>query len=124
MNYKIQKLELDKHLIYFIAISEKLEVIGKCGFNIRDNETLGYQDTFVNEEYRASNIYKELFKARQRYVDINFPNSSIEAYCIDENVKLFLSENFEITDKLNFCNRDNKSIKVTDKVVNDFWVCN
>tara|TARA_A100000164_G_C21546331_1_gene602946 strand:- start:73 stop:489 length:417 start_codon:yes stop_codon:yes gene_type:complete len=124
MNYKIQRLELDKYFVCFIAISEKLEVIGKCSFNIKKNKNLIYQDTLIEDGYINDTIYKELFKKRQRYVDINFPNYNIEAYCTDKTVKFFLRENFQICNRLHdkklFCKRINNSFEEEEEVFNDF----
>ena len=37
-----------------------------------------------------------LFDARQMYVDVNYPNHKIEAYCRDTTLEMFKKNGFEV----------------------------
>lgn len=98
--YKITQIEIDKSIVCFVAISDTQEIAGKVSFKLREGNIVRYQDAFVNENHRNKGIYKMLFDARQMYVDINYPNHQIEAYCRDTTLNMFLKNNFEVETNL------------------------
>ena len=94
--YKITQIEIDKSIVCFVAISDTQEIAGKVSFKLREGNIVRYQDAFVNENHRKKGIYKMLFDARQMYVDVNYPNHKIEAYCRDTTLEMFKKNGFEV----------------------------
>ena len=79
---RINIVEVDKSVILFIAIDiSSSEVVGKCAFKIRKNNLIRYQDAFIEKINRGKGIYKQLFNAREKYIEENYPNFIIESYC-------------------------------------------
>lgn len=100
MQYKITQIEIDKSIICFVAISSNQDIAGKCSFKIREGDIIRYQDAYVNEEYRKKGFYSKLFDARQKYVDDNYPDYKVEAFCKDSTLKKFIDNGFKIKENL------------------------
>lgn len=98
--YKITRIEIDKSVICFVAISKEQDIAGKCSFKIREGDIIRYQDAYVSDNHRNQGIYKSLFHARQLYVEENYPNHQIEAFCRKSTLPLFQKEGFEICENL------------------------
>ena len=96
MQYKITQIEIDKSVVCFVAISANQDIAGKCSFKIREGNIIRYQDAYVSELHRKKWIYNMLFDARQKYVDKNYPNHKIEAYCRDTTYKKFENSGFKL----------------------------
>ena len=100
MPYKISKIEIDKTVVCFLAIDDSQEIAGKCSFKLRENDTIRYQDAYVNENHRGKGVYTLLFNARQNYVDANYPSHTLQAYCRDTTIEKFKKNKFKIIRKL------------------------
>lgn len=104
-DYKIENLEINKSLVYFVAISRSQKIIGKCGFNIVDEKTILFQDIELQKEYSNQEFYKALFNESFRYIRKKYPNHIIETYSNDENLSIFLRNDFRVTKKLPSCKK-------------------
>tara|TARA_B100001741_G_C16215441_1_gene442288 strand:+ start:146 stop:535 length:390 start_codon:yes stop_codon:yes gene_type:complete len=104
-DYKIENLEINKSLVYFVAISKSQKIIGKCGFNIRDKKTIILQDIELQKEYRNQELYKKLFNESFRCIRKKYPNHIIETYSNDENLSIFLRHDFRVAKKLPSCKK-------------------
>jgi hypothetical protein len=100
VQYKITQIEIDKSVVCFIAISATQEIAGKCSFKIREGNIIRYQDAYVNDSHRQKGIYGQLFDARQTYVNENYPNYKVEAFCRDTTVEKFKKNGFEVKGNL------------------------
>ena len=97
---KIKVLEVDKSLFLFIGIDNDSKVLGSCSFKIRKNNIIRFQDAYVEKTARGKGVYKKLFASRLKYVDINFPNYEIEAYCNFATKNLFIKNDFDMQESL------------------------
>ncbi len=114
---KISIVEVDKSVILFLAIDIlSSEVIGKCAFKIRKNNLIRYQDAFIEKENRGKGIYKQLFNAREKYINDYYPNYIIESYCKKSTLHLFKNKGFSIKSKLYLVEKNN-SISHNLKVI-------
>ena len=104
-DYKIENLEINKSLVYFVAISRSQKIIGKCGFNIVDEKTILFQDIELQKEYSNQEFYKALFNESFRYIRKKYTNHIIETYSNDENLSIFLRHDFRVTKKLPSCTK-------------------
>ena len=91
----------------FIAVSSLQEVVGKCCLKIRKNKLITYQDAFVNKEHRLKGVYNKLFEERQKFVDENYKDYKIEAYCRSTTIKKFLDNGFKIKAGLQLVEKNN-----------------
>jgi len=104
-DYKIENLEINKSLVYFVAISRSQKIIGKCGFNIVDEKTIIFQNIEIQKEYSNQEFYKKLFNEGFRYIRKKYPNHIIETYSSDENLSIFLRYEFRVTKKNPSCKK-------------------
>tara|TARA_A100001011_G_C14032703_1_gene724324 strand:+ start:242 stop:637 length:396 start_codon:yes stop_codon:yes gene_type:complete len=102
---KIENLEINKSLVYFVAISRSQKIIGKCGFNIVDEKTIIFQDIELQKEYSNQELYRKLFNESFRCIRKKYPNHIIETYSNDENLSIFLRHDFIVTKKLPSCKK-------------------
>tara|TARA_E500000331_G_scaffold158928_1_gene154077 strand:- start:949 stop:1299 length:351 start_codon:yes stop_codon:yes gene_type:complete len=113
---KINIVEVDKSVTLFIAIDIfSSEVVGKCAFKIRKNNLIRYQDAFIEKINRGKGIYKQLFNAREKYIEENYPNFIIESYCNKSALHFFKAKGFSIKTKLYLVEKNNyisKNLKV------------
>ena len=62
---KISIVEVDKSVILFLAIDmSSSDVVGKCAFKVRKNNSIRYQDAFIEKINRGKGIYKQLFNTK------------------------------------------------------------
>tara|TARA_A100001011_G_scaffold318122_1_gene337775 strand:+ start:396 stop:749 length:354 start_codon:yes stop_codon:yes gene_type:complete len=108
MMIKISIVEVDKSVILFLAIDmSSSEVVGKCAFKVRKNNSIRYQDAFIEKINRGKGIYKQLFNTREKYVQENYPNFIIESYCNKSTLHYFKSNGFSIKTKLYLVEKNN-----------------
>ena len=112
----ISIVEVDKSVILFLAIDISSEVIGKCAFKIRKNNLIRYQDAFIEKVNRGKGIYKQLFNAREKYINEYYPNFIIESYCKKSTLHFFKTNGFSIKSKLYLVEKNN-SVSQNLKVV-------
>lgn len=80
----------------WIAVDTKTDLtVGHVFLNIEANNKLKFMDDWVHPDYRNKGIYKQLWDVRMAYVEENYDDHLIYAWCKQTSLPLFLKRGFE-----------------------------
>ena len=83
----------------WVAIIDDKEV-GWCNMSFLPQNTLKFEDAFVDPDYRGKGIYRKLWDTRWEYVTKNFKGMKVIAYCKPITVGFYEEKGFEEVHKI------------------------
>lgn len=70
------------------------EIVGHIYMQIQIDNKIKFLDAWVNPNYRRMGIYRGLWEARWNYVNDNYKDYLVYAWCKDNSLPLLLEKGF------------------------------
>lgn len=70
------------------------DVVGHIFMKIENNNKIKFLDAWVHDDYRRKGIYRALWDTRWQYVNDNYKDYTIYAWCKNTSLPLFLEKGF------------------------------
>lgn len=93
---KIEIVHLKSHtqgIESWIALSES-EVVGHIYMQVEPNQRIKFLDAWVHGDYRRVGIFRSLWEKRWNYVNQEYSNHTIYAWCKENSLALLLEKGF------------------------------
>jgi ribosomal protein S18 acetylase RimI-like enzyme len=78
------------------------EVVGHIYMQIQLDNKIKFLDAWVHPDYRRMGIYRSLWEARWDYVNENYKNYLVYAWCKDNSLPLLLEKGFDLGEKVTY----------------------
>jgi len=72
------------------------EVVGHIYMKVEKDKRIKFLDAWVHPDYRRRGIYRNLWETRWNYVNLNYKDYTIYAWCKDESLPLLIEKGFSV----------------------------
>ena len=87
--------------------------VGHVHMVIEANQRIKFLDAWVHEEYRRQGIFRKLWNTRWQYVQTNYPEYTVYAWCKPMSLPLLLEKGFTTGDSTVYVER---KVNTKDKI--------
>lgn len=86
----------------WIALNQQDEVIGHIFMKIEKDNKIKFLDAWVDSNFRRMGIYRKLWDTRWEFVNENYKNWTIYAWCRDNSLSLLIEKGFDVGETVTY----------------------
>ena len=80
----------------WIALNEQDETIGHIFMKIENDNKIKFLDAWVDSNYRRMGVFRNLWETRWNYVNENYKNWTVYAWCKENSLPLLVEKGFDV----------------------------
>lgn len=80
----------------WIALNEQDETIGHIFMKIENDNKIKFLDAWVDSNYRRIGVFRSLWETRWNYVNENYKNWTVYAWCKENSLPLLIEKGFDV----------------------------
>lgn len=80
----------------WIALNELDETIGHIFMKIENDNKIKFLDAWVDSNYRRIGVFRSLWETRWDYVNENYKNWTVYAWCKENSLPLLIEKGFDV----------------------------
>ena len=73
----------------------KIETIGHIFMQVEPLDKIKFLDAWVHPNHRRQGIFRALWETRWKYVQSNYPDYTVYAWCLPKSLPLLIEKGFE-----------------------------